>query len=280
MELQRIKEIYEKTAEKYDELVTPCRMCQFLTLIHELNLKGNERVLEVGSGPGALSIELGKLLRRGEVIGIDISESMVKLAAQKASELALQNVKFLVGNALSLEFPNESFDIVVTSQLLHWVPDVRQFLSEIHRVLKADGKMGLISPTPEVYVEVRQAYQKIMEKYKKYDEGTKIQEMIGVKIYSEKETRELLNSAGFTIIKNFVMNFKEPVTPETYIKRIDAITDEKYLDPLPKAVRNLAKEELMDELAKLSKDDLKTTECSFFIVAYKEKRTNDRRIVI
>lgn len=269
MEAQRIKEIYDKTAEKYAELVTPCRMCQFLTLIHELNLKGNERVLEIGSGPGALSIELGKLLRDGEIIGIDISESMVKLATQKARELALQHVKFLVGDALNLEFPNESFDIVVTSQLLHWIRDVCRFLSEIRRVLKADGRIGLISPTPEVYIEMRQAYQKLMKKYIKYYEGTTFQEMIGVRVYSEKETQQLLNSTGFKIVKNFVMNFKEPVTLETYVKRIDAITDEKYLDPLPKELRNLAKKELTEELAGLSSADLKTTECPFFIIARK-----------
>jgi hypothetical protein len=108
-----------------------------------------------------------------------------------------------------------------------------------------------------------------MNKYKEYYEGTEIQEMIGVKIYSEKETQELLRSRGFKIVKNFVMNFKEPVTLETYIKRIDAITDEKYLDPLPKELRHLAKKELIDELAKLSENDLKTTECSFFIIARK-----------
>lgn len=269
MQLVEIKETYDKTAEEYDRLLTPCRMCQFLTLIHELNLKGNERVLEVGCGPGVLSIEIGKLLQNGEVIGMDLSENMVKLASAKAHKLELKNVNFVVGSALNLQFPNESFDVVVTSQLLHWIPDVPKFLFEIWRVMRAGGKIGLISPTPELYAEMRRAYQNIMKKYYIYYEGTETKEMVGLRIYSEEETQKLLFSAGFDITKTFIMNFKEPITPEAYIKRIDAITNGRYLDPIPKELRETAKKELISELLKLSQNSLKTTECSVFIIGCK-----------
>jgi ubiquinone/menaquinone biosynthesis C-methylase UbiE len=274
MQLVEIKETYDKTAEEYDRLLTPCRMCQFLTLIHELNLKGNEKVLEVGCGPGALSIEIGKLLQNGEVIGVDLSENMVKLASAKARKLELKNVDFAMGNALNLQFPNESFDVVVTSQLLHWIPDVPRFLSEIWRVMHIGGKLGLISPTPELYAEMRRAYQNIMKKYYAYYEGTETKEMIGLRIYSEEETQKLLFSAGFSITKTFVMNFKEPITPEAYIKRIDAITDGRYLDPIPKELRETARKELISEL-RLSRNSLKTTECSVFIIGCKRSQKEE-----
>lgn len=276
MALEKIKEIYNRTAEEYDRLLTPCRMCQFLALVQELNLRGDEKVLEIGSGPGRLSIEIGKLLPNGEVVGIDISENMIKLASAKAEELKVGNVKFVVGDALNLKFPDESFDVVVTSQLLHWIPDVHKFLFEIYRVLKTGGKIGLISPTPEVYSELRQAYQNLMKRYEEYYEGTKTREMIGIRIYSIGETQELLRKAEFKIDRTFIMDFKEPLTPEAHIKRIDAITDGKYLDPIPEESREVAKKELMNELLKLGHNDLKTTERSIFIIGRKRRKRDEK----
>lgn len=273
MALEKIKEIYNRTAEEYDRLLTPCRMCQFLALVQELNLRGDEKALEIGSGPGRLSIEIGKLLPNGEVVGIDISENMIKLASAKAEELKVGNVKFVVGDALNLKFPDESFDVVVTSQLLHWIPDAHKSLFEIYRVLKTGGKIGLISPTPEVYSKLRQAYQNLMKRYEEYYEGTKTREMIGIRIYSIRETQELLRKAEFKIDRTFIMDFKELLTPEAHIKRIDAITDGKYLDPIPEELREAAKKELMNELLKLGHNDLKTTECSIFIIGRKEEKT-------
>jgi len=276
MQLGKIMEIYNKVAEEYDRLVTPCRICQFLTLIHELHLRGNEKVLELGCGPGALSIEIGKILPKGEVVGIDISENMIKLASAKAKGLRLENVKFEVNDAQNLKSPNESFDVVVTSMLLHWIPDAPKFLSEAYRVLRIGGKIGLISPAPELYSELRQAYQNLMKRYEEYYEGTKTREIIGIRIYSPKETQELLCATGFKIAKMFVMNFKEPLTPEAYLKRINAITDGKYLEPLPKRLRETAKKELLSELLKLSQEDLKTTECSIFIIGCKEGTRDEK----
>jgi ubiquinone/menaquinone biosynthesis C-methylase UbiE len=273
---EQIKEIYDKTAKEYDHLVTPCRMCQFLTLIYELNLRGNEKILEIGSGPGALSIQLAKLVKNGEVVGVDISESMIELANAKAEAISLRNIEFVCGDALNLNFPDRSFDIVVTSYLLHWIPDIRRFLHEIYRVLRHGGKLGIIAPSPNMYGELRRAYRRIMKKYKRYYEGTVIQEMIGLRVYSEREIQKLLCLTGFEIIKSFTMRFKEPLTPEVYLKRVNAITDEKYLDPIPTKLRSVVREELMNELSEMSKNGLITTECSIFIIGIKRKEKHEK----
>jgi hypothetical protein len=96
--------------------------------------------------------------------------------------------------------------------------------------------------------------------------------MIGLRLYSEEETRKLLSSAGFDIAKTIVMNFKEPITPEAYVKRIDAITNGRYFDPLPKELREPARKELISELLRLSQSSLKTTECSVFIIGHKRSQ--------
>jgi ubiquinone/menaquinone biosynthesis C-methylase UbiE len=267
----QIKKIYDKTAKEYDQLVTPCRMCQFLTLLYELNLGGNEKVLEIGSGPGVLSIQMARLLKDGEVVGVDISETMVGLATSKAKKLGLKNLNFVRGDALNLRFLDKSFDAVVTSYLLHWIPDVHQFLNEIHRVLREDGKLGIIAPSPDMYGELRRAYRKIMKKYKRYYEGTTIQEMIGLRVYSEREIQNLLRLTGFKILKSFTMSFKEPLTPKVYIRRVNAITDERYLDPIPVDLRDTVRKELMNELSEMSKSELITTECSIFVIGIKRE---------
>ena len=214
MQVEEIREIYNKTTKEYDKLVTPRRICQFLTLIYELDLRGNKKILEVGCGPGWLSIEIGRTFPYSKVIGVDISENMIQLALENAEKLQVKNVQFEISDEHNLKFLNEHFDVVATSMLLQWSPNVHKFLSEAYRVLIRGGKIGLISPAPEAYKELRQAYQNLKEKYERYYKGTGAQEMIGIRIYSPKEIQELHRNAGFKITRVFIMNLKEPLTHE------------------------------------------------------------------
>jgi len=100
------------------------------------------KVLEVGCGTGANACHLAK--RYGcSVVGVDIAEHMVRYALKRATDLGLTDrVSFRVGDAYSLDFPDEDFDVVLTIFVSQFLDPARAFL-EFFRVLKVGGCLGV-----------------------------------------------------------------------------------------------------------------------------------------
>jgi SAM-dependent methyltransferase len=97
------------------------------------------RVLEVGCGPGLLSILLARHGHR--VTGIDLDPEMIELARANADAASDDDApSFVVGNVSALSFPDESFDLVVSTLSMHHWTDVPAALSEIGRVLRPKGR--------------------------------------------------------------------------------------------------------------------------------------------
>ncbi|HYY09144.1 MAG TPA: class I SAM-dependent methyltransferase [Actinomycetota bacterium] len=98
-------------------------------------------VLEVGCGPGRLSILLAKQGR--DVIGLDLDPDMVERARGNAAAIpweADDQPSFVVGNAAALPFPDGAFDLVVSTLSMHHWDDAAAGLTEIARVLRPGGR--------------------------------------------------------------------------------------------------------------------------------------------
>lgn len=95
------------------------------------------RVLDVGTGPGYLPIEIARLTEGVEVVGIDVSKDMVRIARRNARKEGVENrVRFEVEDANNMSYDDSSFNLVVsTASFHHWKRPVK-VLNEIHRVLK------------------------------------------------------------------------------------------------------------------------------------------------
>lgn len=95
-------------------------------------------VLDIGTGPGLLAVPLSRLGHR--VTGLDFSERMVSIAADRARGLGL-DAEFVHGRAEKLPFADAVFDAVVCRHLLPYVSDRRQALAEWRRVLKPGARL-------------------------------------------------------------------------------------------------------------------------------------------
>jgi ubiquinone/menaquinone biosynthesis C-methylase UbiE len=98
------------------------------------------QALEIGPGPGFISLELAKLLPEMDVTGLDLSQTMVEMAEKNAREYGLsERVQFKKGDAAEMPFADGSFDLIVSSGSLHHWEEPARIFNEVHRVLKPGG---------------------------------------------------------------------------------------------------------------------------------------------
>ncbi|MFF2369390.1 methyltransferase domain-containing protein [Agromyces sp. NPDC058110] len=100
-------------------------------------------VLDVGSGPGTITIDLARRVRPGRVIGVDASAGIVADATGLAASSGVENVEFRVGDAYALEFDDDSFDVVHAHQVLQHLGHPIDALKEFRRVLRPGGVLAV-----------------------------------------------------------------------------------------------------------------------------------------
>lgn len=103
-------------------------------------LRPGMRVLDVGCGPGTITADLAALVAPGAVVGVDGSPAVLEQA--RAANVA-ENLRFATGDAYSLDFDDESFDVVHAHQLLQHLGDPVAALREMRRVCAPDGVVAV-----------------------------------------------------------------------------------------------------------------------------------------
>jgi len=109
------------------------------------HVRPGDRVLDAGCGDGVLSLMLAR--KGASVVGVDISVPNIERSglAHASSESATQSIEFIVADLEHLPFPDNSFDVVVSSHVLEHLPDFDQGLRELVRVSK--DKIVIAIPT-------------------------------------------------------------------------------------------------------------------------------------
>jgi SAM-dependent methyltransferase len=110
------------------------------------HLRPGMQVLDVGCGPGSITLGLAELVAPGRVVGIDVQPSQVEQARALARERGAANVVFEVADAYRLPFADRMFDAVFAHGVLMHLREPVRALMEVLRVLRAGGVAGLRDP--------------------------------------------------------------------------------------------------------------------------------------
>jgi arsenite methyltransferase len=139
---------------QFDEAVRKALQMAYLTpdiaaaraeVIKILNVQAGETILDIGSGPGFLAKDLANSVGpTGLIHGIDLAENMIEAGRKLCVDQPW--AKFQSGDAMSLPYPDASFDAVVSTQVYEYVPDLKGALAEFGRVLRPGGR-GVIVDT-------------------------------------------------------------------------------------------------------------------------------------
>ncbi|MXP24276.1 methyltransferase domain-containing protein [Gordonia sp. HNM0687] len=106
--------------------------------IRDIELTGDERLLDVGCGDGFITMRLAERLPNGSVVGVDASRRMIERALTRVPPDWLR-VQFHVDDVLALPFERD-FDIAVSFNALHWVRDQTAALTQIAHSLDDGGR--------------------------------------------------------------------------------------------------------------------------------------------
>lgn len=125
-------------------------------------IKEGDTVLDLGSGRGIdCFLASKKVGKTGKVIGVDMTEEMVKTAMEIKNKYGYSNVEFRIGDIENLPVDSESVDIIISNCVINLAPDKDRVFKEARRVLKDGGRM---------YVSDIVLLEKLSEKQKNDDD--------------------------------------------------------------------------------------------------------------
>ena len=111
-------------------------------LVNRTDAKVRERILDLATGPGEPAMSLARLVGPdGRVVGVDLSEKMIELATHIANERRVDNAEFRVMDAEHLDFPDGSFDAVVSRFGFQIFTRPEAVAKESFRVLRTGGRI-------------------------------------------------------------------------------------------------------------------------------------------
>lgn len=154
------------------------------------SLKPGETVLDLGSGGGLDAFVARKEVGdEGHVIGVDMTEEMVRRARQAAERLGFDNVIFKLGEIEDLPLERSSIDVAISNCVLNLVPDKAQAFREIFRVLRSGGRFCIsdIVSTGELPL----ALKEVAELYAGCVSGA----------FPREEYLEIIRQAGFEEVR-------------------------------------------------------------------------------
>jgi ubiquinone/menaquinone biosynthesis C-methylase UbiE len=111
-------------------------MPQYKLMAQDVSAIANGTILDIGTGPGVLPLEIGKLMPSARITGVDVGEKMIEIAQRNKKKYGLANVDFRVMDANALLFDDNTFDMIISTDSLHHWKRPARIIDEIYRCLK------------------------------------------------------------------------------------------------------------------------------------------------
>jgi len=182
-----------------------------------LNLKPDESLLDIGTGPGDFPIRIRRTGHHGRLVGIDASPGMVAKAKSAGT-----SVEFFQSDAQSLPFPDESFDVATARHMLYHVPDIPKAIREVQRVLRPAGRFFAVTNISNNFAEYRSALHEAADTLK-----GQIADVLRITVpasdgFNEKNGPPLIQSVFGNVSTTFVEGALRFETAEPALRYFDS----------------------------------------------------------
>ena len=192
-------------------------------LIRAVGDAPSHRVLDLACGPGIVAGAIAP--RIGQVIGIDATHEMVRLARQHFEKGRLTNGSFSVASAESVPFDRGRFDQVITRLTIHHFADVPAVLSEARRVLRPAGRLIVADVISSADAEESRLHNAL----------ERLRDPTHVRMLRAEELLETIQRSGFS-----VLHAEEWTQPRSFPEWAAIINMDARTGPLEQIMRALA----------------------------------------
>ena len=147
LEKGRVSDVYRRIAPSYDLWAWLTEKKARDLCLELADIRNGEAVLEVAVGTGLAFERILKSNPSGRNEGIDLTDAMLIRAERRAAKLSLHNYRLGIGDAYELEFPDDSFDVLINNYMFDLVPqqDFLTVLEEFKRVLRPGGRLAMVN---------------------------------------------------------------------------------------------------------------------------------------
>jgi ubiquinone/menaquinone biosynthesis C-methylase UbiE len=156
-------------------------------------LESGSTIVDLGTGPGILAIELHKLLPQAKTIGVDLSSDMLETARRNADEGGMSDFETRLGKAEEIPVESNSVNLVVTQSSFHEWEDPQRGLSEIFRILKPGGSVIL----KDYNRSWLSGWRRSLLKFLLAIVGESYEDHVGMFKFTFDQVADLLKEAGF-----------------------------------------------------------------------------------
>jgi ubiquinone/menaquinone biosynthesis C-methylase UbiE len=187
----------------YNRLIRKAGLEVYRYLVSKIRPPKKAQILDVGSGPGILTLRLAKENPTASVVGIDYSPTQVSAADRLKKRRHIQNCTFRRGDAMNLPFKDTSFDIVMSvGSIKHW-PDAKKGLQEIRRVLGLDGLAFIAESDREASNEDLYRFTRQFTAWYVWDRFMRwyLRSIVFGQSYTCEEAESLARAAGFSQVE-------------------------------------------------------------------------------
>lgn len=116
-------------------------------------------ILDIGCGPGTFLLQLAERYPNAEIVGLDLSHSMLSIAQTK--QLSPQAWQVVNADMHGMPFVDNQFDLIFSNQALHWAHSLPVVLKEWQRILRPEGCLLFSTLGPDTFQELRYAFQQV-----------------------------------------------------------------------------------------------------------------------
>ncbi|MCC6720754.1 MAG: class I SAM-dependent methyltransferase [Bacteroidia bacterium] len=180
-------------------------------------IKSTDKILEIGCGTGLFTGKVLELTGATDITAIDISPELLEIA-----KLKYPTPEFILGDAMKLEYPDNTFDVVFGSSVLHHL-DMEKTCKEIYRVLKPEGRIAFAEPN---MINPQIAIQKNVPFIKKWLGDSPDETAI-----NRWKFKKMLAKIGYNNISIFPYDFLHPIVPSFLVNFTNEFS--KVIEKIP-----------------------------------------------
>jgi ubiquinone/menaquinone biosynthesis C-methylase UbiE len=193
-------------------------------LVGAAGSSASDRVLDLACGPGIVAEAMAPHVR--QLVGIDVTPEMTRLARERLEKAHLTNGRFGVASAEALPFEGKEFDQIITRLSFHHFPDVRAVLSEIRRVLRPRGRLIIADVVSSEESEESTLHNSLEQ----------LRDPTHVRMITPGELRQFVRLAGFILLRD-----ERWQQPRTFTEWAEIIANPARTEPLRNVMRALAR---------------------------------------